>query len=223
MLRDHDTRAGGQADKKADHQIDDRQIRAADGGQRRLADQPPEDDGVDHGIQLLQKRAQHDRQEEAGHIRKNRAVQQVGRPGGCVFHTGDTSFTGRNVSPTILAVFTEFARGIALIFFLTHRRSDGIMWADHRQSNTGALGDRLRLRFRMSLKPDPGNAGVGSCFVYGLVSIRCVLHDNRSGCVRYFFISGGIFYEKIQADASLPVRSGHHDRACADPRVSQAL
>ena len=150
-------------------------------------------------------------------------VQQVGRPGGCVFHTGDTSFTGRNVSSTILAVFTEFARGIAFIFSLTHRRSDGIMWADHRQSNTGALGDRLRLRFRMSLKPDPGNAGVGSCFVYGLVSIRCVLHDNRSGCVRYFFISGGIFYEKIQADASLPVRSGHHDRACADPRVSQAL
>ena len=68
MLRDDDTGAGGQADKKAYDQIDDDQIRAADGGQRRLSDQTAEHDGIDHGIQLLEKRTQHDRQEKAGHI-----------------------------------------------------------------------------------------------------------------------------------------------------------
>ena len=39
MLRDDDAGAGGQADEKAHDQIDDDQIRAADGGQRRLSDQ----------------------------------------------------------------------------------------------------------------------------------------------------------------------------------------
>ena len=68
MLGDDDGCAGGQPDKKADDQIDDRQIRAADGGQRRLSDQTAEHDGIDHGIQLLEKRTQHDRQEKAGHI-----------------------------------------------------------------------------------------------------------------------------------------------------------
>ena len=81
MLGDDDSRAGGQPDKKADDQIDDRQIRAADGGQRRLAHEPPENDGVDHGIQLLQERAEHDRDKEAHHIRKHRAMQQIGGPG----------------------------------------------------------------------------------------------------------------------------------------------
>ena len=68
MLRDDDAGAGRQADEKAHDQIDDDQIRAADGGQRRLADQTAEDDRVDHGIQLLEQRPQHDRQEKAGHI-----------------------------------------------------------------------------------------------------------------------------------------------------------
>ena len=39
MLRDDDAGAGRQADEKAHDQINDDQIRAADGGQRRLADQ----------------------------------------------------------------------------------------------------------------------------------------------------------------------------------------
>ena len=86
MLRDDDAGAGGQADEKAHDQIDDDQIRAADGGQRRLADQPPEDDRVDHGIQLLEQRPQHDRQEKAGHIRKNRAVKQIRAPGNGLCH-----------------------------------------------------------------------------------------------------------------------------------------
>ena len=81
MLGDDDGCAGGQPDKKADDQIDDRQIRPADGGQRRLAHEPPENDGVDHGIQLLQKRAEHDRDKEAHHIGKHRAMQQVDGPG----------------------------------------------------------------------------------------------------------------------------------------------
>ena len=68
MLRDDDAGAGGQADEKAHDQIDDDQIGAADGSQRRLADQTAEHNGVDHGIQLLEQRPQHDRQEKAGHI-----------------------------------------------------------------------------------------------------------------------------------------------------------
>ena len=86
MLRDDDAGAGGQADEKAHDQIDDDQIRAADGGQRRLADQPAEDDRVDHGIQLLEQRPQHDWQEKAGHIRKNRAVKQIRAPGNGLCH-----------------------------------------------------------------------------------------------------------------------------------------
>ena len=55
MLRDDDTGAGGQADKKAYDQIDDDQIRAADGGQRRFAVVVADDCGVHDGIGLLEK------------------------------------------------------------------------------------------------------------------------------------------------------------------------
>ena len=63
-LRNNDRRAGRQADEKADQQIDQRARRAADRRQRLFADKLADDNGVRRVIELLEKRAQHNREKE---------------------------------------------------------------------------------------------------------------------------------------------------------------
>lgn len=56
-----------------------------------------------------------------------------------------------------------------------------------------------------------------------VLSICCVLHDTKIRLCAVLFYFWRDFYEKIQAYPSLPVRSGHHDRAGTAARLHQVL
>ena len=78
ILRDDDGRAGAESHEEIQQQIDDRDRRTADRGQRRLADELADDDRVDHRIELLQERTRQNGQCEAQHVLQHRPMQQIG-------------------------------------------------------------------------------------------------------------------------------------------------
>ena len=61
VLADHDAGAAGEPGEHADERVDDRP-RAADGGERLLADEVADDDRVDRVVELLEDVADHQRQ-----------------------------------------------------------------------------------------------------------------------------------------------------------------
>ena len=77
ILRNDDGRAGAESHEEIQQQIDDRDRRTADRGQRRLADELSDDDRVDHRIELLQERTRQDRQRKAQHVLQHRPMQQI--------------------------------------------------------------------------------------------------------------------------------------------------
>jgi len=109
VLGDNDRRAGGKSDEEADDQIDQNDVRSADGRERGLADIAAEDYGVHRRIQLLQKRAQHDGQEKTQHVFEHRAGRKIG-----LRHAQPGHIPGRLLSrsSTIILRFRYFSRGV---------------------------------------------------------------------------------------------------------------
>lgn len=86
VLRDDDARARRERDKGVDEQIRDAARRAADRGERGLAERAADDDGVGGIVELLEQRAEHDRQREEQHPLPDAALRDGIAGGDFIFH-----------------------------------------------------------------------------------------------------------------------------------------
>ena len=76
ILRNHDARAGGNADEQHDQQVDDRAARA-DGGQRRIADIAADHNAVHCGVELLSQIADQQRDGKLHNVAHGAARRHV--------------------------------------------------------------------------------------------------------------------------------------------------
>ena len=86
VLRDDDARAGRECNESIDEQVGDTGRRAADRGERGLAERAADDDGVGGVVELLEQRAEHDRQREEQHPLPDAALRDGIAGGDFIFH-----------------------------------------------------------------------------------------------------------------------------------------
>ena len=86
VLRDDDARAGRECNESVDEQVGDTGRRAADRGERGLAERAADDDSVGGVVELLEQRAEHDRQREEQHPLPDAALRDGIAGGDFIFH-----------------------------------------------------------------------------------------------------------------------------------------
>ena len=114
VLRDDDGSAGRQADKEIHDQINEHNVRPADCRECGFADELAEHDRVDRGVELLEKRSQHDRQEERQHPLQNGAFGHGALMEQRALHENSPFGANRKYLrsvDTIILIFRAFARG----------------------------------------------------------------------------------------------------------------
>ena len=129
VLRDDDGSAGRQADKEIHDQINEHNIRPADCRERGFADELAEHDRIDRGVELLEKRSQHDRQEERQHPLQNGAFGHGALMEQRALHENSPFGANRKYLrsvDTIILIFRAFARGHGKYFRRKNFRESGL-------------------------------------------------------------------------------------------------